>query len=589
MSVLVRDQRLCIADHNDDHIGIKLPEAYGLAIVGPGQSDRIYYHPISGPEGPFRDDSCGWYWAGEAGGDGDPHIMVLFPGAYGHFDLQLCGRYCRTTGDDSDTEAAIAGNRADYGLMIRNTATSPPGAKSIVTLSGQLFEESLVGFDYVGEENHADSVLFPFLCHRWCRRQIHVLNNQSTHITVMLSKHDGSPCEAMWDFEKCGDFKVFSGYAANGTSLRIGPTVASTGANYEVDLKLDANFGLSNVRLLECYATGQWARVRMKGSLGYNTPPNKQLILRHEGLGDQSDAQADIQVDIKGLSRTEAAAYPHRPVRGWHFDTTQEFPTTAFVDSTKLWIDPTTTTGYTFSGNGENNDTISVVADRSGVQTSLAGQGTNPTYRKPGINWRPVIQGYISGGGERRLVKTSPVSLGDGPSALTIMAVYQEQQGTYGVDCAICSCRNANGTGGFDLYREALSGLVKFKVGGVTLTSDEAITDGKPMLIIAQWIGADQSMTLWVDGVKATGSPSATPPSSLSAVDGHLVVGGWQTAATPTYGAHLTGRLGELFIDEADWDISATDTGANYAPLIGIWSAEARERINYLRAKWGVF
>lgn len=576
--ILIVDQELAIADYDSDGIGINIGQFYGGEI-----------HCCSPTISPFLDNGNlnhgprsqgGFYWAGSDGG-----TMIQYQGCNLRGSLMLTGAVMT---NQSQLQGLIDnGPKAGIGLKVIGVEGLAGSDLDLDMLTCLLMTNGLkFATSFYGDTNRIGRAYFRYINDNF----IWIQEQQATGLFIDVLDNDGSPVDCAIYMDGAGDVNVGWAYFPNGTLVKLGSNLGHNVANVDINNgKLDANFGTTNVMLCECYCRDSLARVRIRGSIGTNSPPNKQLVVRHQTATTAQSSQPDIQLDVKNIEPTEAAAYPIRPVKGYGWDSREQFNTSA-VASTKLWINPRDLITGTFSEPADGDSLGSGIADYAGVQSTLLAGSTVPTYQKPGINWLPSI--YLNNGGY--FINSSPSGL-SAPSAITIMLVYQEQQASYNNDSLIFAISNTDGTNPIHLVRNATTGKLRLSIGSTTtLTSDNAVPYYKPVLLIAQWIGATQTITYWVDGVRTVKSGA---PSSVGSQNGSLLIGRRQTGVS-TFLATCRGYIGDMFVDTAAWDIASVDTSggssgtaadSNDPPNLASWNSTAAQRVKYLRAAYGVF
>lgn len=558
-AIVAPPRHFAIADHDDDGIDIVWPAVWGGTFYGVGRNPSPVVTKSGLADHSYYQCAFAFVHVGDAG-----DTMFQYRGSHGDLQANFIGRLVQS--NNALNTARSSGNHAGVGLQIayQDTPTTMPGAK--LRLTG-VFSVLDVGLQVQAGASHTDNIYSDVIYFQHCNTYYQVLNDQSVHHIIKVFDCDGSPCDVGFHFEKGGDLLVGSCYHPHGTLLRIGDGaggIANNVTNYEItQLKLDQIISeqiAADDYLVDCLADASAVRVRIGGS--FSADPGKQMV---RYLSRVSESAPDIQLDIKDMNIVEAAAYPRRPIRGW---TAPEFYETSAFASTKLWINPNDISEWTHAVDaGSGEDRISKIADSSGTGNDLtvACADVSPVLVSPyGINWRPSVM--CNSGTLRYARNEAPTDLHNAVGDLTVMAIAMLDNGNANHNTLI-ACRDDDGSGGWEM---GVNSNLKpyFTAGGQTVTHVMGIEKWRPYLFIGKRDSTTGGITITVEGIESDSVTGST--GTQTAVTGWLIVGGRQNsgAANPVW----RGWFGPIFVDLALLD-----------------AAQTTERLNYLRAGWGVW
>lgn len=557
---LVVESPVAIADHNGDGIGLLYPSINGGFVECLGNGGGRDFHGDVWAE----NINAGFYRVGA--NEAATPTLFQYIGAHADLRLRLIGNVWNT----SDGYTAALSNRATDLLSVVNLdASGARGAKVTITLHGDMGINGL-RMPVVSGGSFADTIFCPKLYFGNISGYMYRVDElQSIKHTIGELMHRGEINTGVFYFNGGCDADIGTVYASNGTLLTLGPSLANNSASISIrNFKFDNNIPTTDFLICDCQSRDGIARVRIAGNVGTSLPPQKQLVRRLESAGLGSP---DIRLDVKGITAVEASAYPQRPVKGegWN-STTTNYPIRIY-DSTILAVTPSDLSTLTPS-NLKHGDSLATVTDASASANVFVPQTTAPLFNRYGSNWLSAINFRGDGVTNYRLVDESPHASMSGLSDFTLMAVVYPSR--IDVSSQIINIHNTSSLGGMGLSITN-SGLMQLYVKGTTIQSAAAVTRYRPILVIAQWTASTGAMKLITDNATPVTGASSTGAMSLN---GSLVLGGYQDT---TYQGRCDADLSCLFIDDVAWDISDSDP-AN-------WPEDAYDRLNCLRAGWGVW
>lgn len=391
--VLVVDGCYALADHNADNIGIKLTSHNGGEILTPGKSGEIMVIPTYGSR-----VGGGFWWVNDDG-DLTNDCMIEYHGGWGMLDLKLVGGLVLNTSGYNQAYTDWTNNDCCGTLLrcVNIINPDPRGLKCDMSLYLGLADYGvhLPSRDDFPGQDHTDTVHIRKMDTSMVGKGYTIDDIQAIEHVFDFVRSDGTGREPvngqdyMIGCNKGADINVLEMFHNHGVGFYVGEQCSWNAANINVvNCKIDGGFfdtGLTRLLVNDCWYGS--LRFRAKGSYGIPGDTGRQMIQSLQGDGD---AQADIQLDFKGLNFAEQCAYPMRPVRGelGGFDPETVYPTATFT-STELWIDPTDTS--TLDAGLEDGEATATADDKSGKGNNLASPSSPNNdlfWKKQDLNWR---------------------------------------------------------------------------------------------------------------------------------------------------------------------------------------------------------